>query len=204
MSLADVTANSNAVTPGSAPSKQSAGSPRSIEPPAHAEDSVSTILSWVGSAYRVARSMTATAQSAERAVEAAVRRSIEGRLSTPVQVPRLAGLDLRMHFYFELARALESECGSRAEHRSPDPAVGIDPGTECEAATGCETDGIVHFIRLLPPDERLPLLLKSVEEFSYEQLARILDCPVSDARDRLHCARATIRDSMRRAVLKRC
>lgn len=44
----------------------------------------------------------------------------------------------------------------------------------------------------LPPDHRAVLVLRDVEGYSYEELARILDCPVGTVRSRLNRARANM------------
>jgi RNA polymerase sigma-70 factor (ECF subfamily) len=45
----------------------------------------------------------------------------------------------------------------------------------------------------LPPEYRLVLILSDIEEFSYEEVATFLQCPIGTVRSRLHRAREKMR-----------
>jgi len=49
--------------------------------------------------------------------------------------------------------------------------------------------GIKHALSELPADYRMAVLLADVEEFSYEEIARIMDCPIGTVMSRLNRAR---------------
>jgi RNA polymerase sigma-70 factor (ECF subfamily) len=54
-------------------------------------------------------------------------------------------------------------------------------------------------IEKLSPDYRLVLIMADIEEFSYEEIAAFLDCPIGTVRSRLHRARAQIREYLTKA-----
>ncbi len=49
--------------------------------------------------------------------------------------------------------------------------------------------GMKHALSELPADYRMAVLLADVEEFSYEEIARIMDCPIGTVMSRLNRAR---------------
>ena len=66
-----------------------------------------------------------------------------------------------------------------------------------EVARGREVDaGIRAALGRLEPDAREVLLLREVEDLSYEDMAEVLDVPVGTVRSRLHRARADLRRRM--------
>jgi len=48
-------------------------------------------------------------------------------------------------------------------------------------------------LQALPPQQRLSVILADLEEMRYEEIARVLDCPVGTVRSRLHNGRALLR-----------
>ncbi|MEN9958963.1 MAG: hypothetical protein RLZZ474_1207 [Bacteroidota bacterium] len=57
-------------------------------------------------------------------------------------------------------------------------------------------DEITAAIQALPVDFRMIIILCDLEEFSYEEMARILDIPIGTVRSRLHRARAILKESL--------
>jgi len=51
----------------------------------------------------------------------------------------------------------------------------------------------------LPADFRLVLILADIEEFSYEEIADMLHCPIGTVRSRLHRARSQVKTSLEKA-----
>jgi len=49
--------------------------------------------------------------------------------------------------------------------------------------------GMKHALSELPADYRMAVLLADVEEFSYEEIARIMECPIGTVMSRLNRAR---------------
>jgi len=54
-------------------------------------------------------------------------------------------------------------------------------------------DEITAAIQALPVDFRMIIILCDLEEFSYEEMARILNIPIGTVRSRLHRARALLK-----------
>jgi RNA polymerase sigma-70 factor (ECF subfamily) len=57
-------------------------------------------------------------------------------------------------------------------------------------------DEITAAIQALPVDFRMIIILCDLEEFSYEEMARILDIPIGTVRSRLHRSRAILKESL--------
>ncbi len=73
---------------------------------------------------------------------------------------------------------------------------GAEPGA-LERLRGREVAGAFHAVMAdLDPESREVLLLKDVEEMSYEGMAEVLDVPTGTVRSRLHRARAEVRRRM--------
>jgi RNA polymerase sigma-70 factor (ECF subfamily) len=75
-------------------------------------------------------------------------------------------------------------------------------------ATGEETCAVQRLMEALPPNARIVLLLREVEELSYEQTAQRLGCTVGTVKSRLHRAKQQAlkmirRDAELRSVLLR-
>lgn len=71
------------------------------------------------------------------------------------------------------------------------------PAEEIEAALEGSLDGDVErALRSLPPQQMLAVILADLEEMSYEEIAKALDCPVGTVRSRLHHGRALLRQCL--------
>lgn len=68
------------------------------------------------------------------------------------------------------------------------------PGPEGEALQGELASYLTHCIDLLPPDQRLTLLLADVEGVAYQEIADICDVPLGTVKSRLSRARIRVRD----------
>ena len=74
----------------------------------------------------------------------------------------------------------------------PDLAVGPDA-----QADGDRSDARLQgALMSLDVDQRALVVLKHVQDFSYEQIAEILDCPVKTVKSRLFTARRALRDRL--------
>jgi len=58
-------------------------------------------------------------------------------------------------------------------------------------------DEITTAINSIPADFRTVILLCDVEDFSYEEIAKIVDIPIGTVRSRLHRARNMLKDQLR-------
>lgn len=64
-------------------------------------------------------------------------------------------------------------------------------------------DDITEALAKLPEDFRIVVLLSDIEEFSYEEIANMLDVPIGTVRSRLHRGRNLLRTTMLDYATKR-
>jgi RNA polymerase sigma-70 factor, ECF subfamily len=69
-----------------------------------------------------------------------------------------------------------------------------DPAAVVMSRVG--TDHVAQAIAVLPEEYRLVCALYFMEEFSYEEIAEIVGCPVGTVRSRLHRGRRTLQKSL--------
>jgi RNA polymerase sigma-70 factor (ECF subfamily) len=74
------------------------------------------------------------------------------------------------------------------------PTQGPDPASQLLETLG--TERIVAAINRLPEDYRVVSTLYFMEDLSYEEIARILDCPVGTVRSRLHRGRKMLQKAL--------
>jgi RNA polymerase sigma-70 factor, ECF subfamily len=67
---------------------------------------------------------------------------------------------------------------------------------ESAVASRMMSDDVVRALEALPAEFRLPVLLCDVEEFSYKEIADILECPVGTVMSRLYRARRLLQKSL--------
>lgn len=88
-------------------------------------------------------------------------------------------------------RAL-SEAGQDHAHYEPvDPSLLASPDWYLQRAE--EDERLHQALAKLSNEYRLVLILRDIEELSYEQIAEILDIPIGTVRSRLHRARLELR-----------
>jgi len=84
---------------------------------------------------------------------------------------------------------------SMGQREIADPMA--DPARILERQTFDEP--IQQALDALPVDFRLVLILADIEEFSYEDIAAFLDCPIGTVRSRLHRAREHVKKRLEKA-----
>jgi len=88
-------------------------------------------------------------------------------------------------------RAL-SEAGTATRHNEPaDPSVLASPDWHLQRLE--EDERVQQALARLPNEYRLVLILRDVDELSYEEIAEVLDIPIGTVRSRLHRARLELR-----------
>jgi RNA polymerase sigma factor (sigma-70 family) len=65
------------------------------------------------------------------------------------------------------------------------------------------SDEITKAVNSLPVDYRLIILLCDVEDFKYDEIARIIDVPIGTVRSRLHRARNMLKEQLKTYAAKR-
>jgi RNA polymerase sigma-70 factor (ECF subfamily) len=69
-------------------------------------------------------------------------------------------------------------------------------GPETELLDGLLSEPLQRALDALPPEFRAVVVLADMQELSYEEVARVLRCPIGTVRSRLHRARAMLRKSL--------
>lgn len=109
--------------------------------------------------------------------------------------------DPAQKFFSWLYRIAINEAMDHGAKRTPDPVVLEslpDPGEGPEGQTAsAQSDArLQHALMGLAVDQRALVVLKHVQDFSYEQIAEILACPVKTVKSRLFTARRALRDRL--------
>ncbi|SJZ80037.1 RNA polymerase sigma-70 factor, ECF subfamily [Enhydrobacter aerosaccus] len=102
--------------------------------------------------------------------------------------------DLRA-WLFTIQRNLYVSGGRQRRRRGP--AIGLDeallPGTAPKQEAALEVHDVLAALEQLPEEQKSLLLLVGVEDFSYDDAARILDLPIGTVMSRLSRARQRLR-----------
>jgi RNA polymerase sigma-70 factor (ECF subfamily) len=69
-------------------------------------------------------------------------------------------------------------------------------GPEAELLDGLLSEPLQRALDALPAEFRAVVVLADMQELSYEEVARVLSCPIGTVRSRLHRARAMLRKSL--------
>ena len=83
---------------------------------------------------------------------------------------------------------------SFAGEDDPEPAFQAD--LKAETVNEMLGDEITSAIQALPVDFRMIIILCDLEEFSYEEMAKILNIPIGTVRSRLHRARTMLKETL--------
>ncbi len=77
----------------------------------------------------------------------------------------------------------------------PDSRADAEPSQRLEAA---ERQALIRSaLSQLPAEYRTVLVLKEIEQLKYEDIAKIVDCPIGTVRSRIHRARLELRETVR-------
>jgi RNA polymerase sigma-70 factor (ECF subfamily) len=96
----------------------------------------------------------------------------------------------------------------RKAQRTPE-TVALESGVEAEASgeevslEAALDDDLKAALDALPDEYRIAVLMSDVEEFTYEEIAEILGCPVGTVRSRIHRGRNLLRTHLLRAAGRR-
>lgn len=94
------------------------------------------------------------------------------------------------------ARALKQFRKRRLDFQPLYEAEVVDAGSNTDSFTAEAVEIIHQAIDVLPTAQREVLVLRYIEDMSYEEIARIVDCNVGTVRSRLHYAKRALRDQL--------
>jgi len=92
-------------------------------------------------------------------------------------------------------RARDERLRTRVVALAPSPAADEPP-----AARALDDAGLIAALATLAPCDRRILELAELEELSYREIARALECPLGTVMSRLHRARRRLREAARAAL----
>jgi RNA polymerase sigma-70 factor (ECF subfamily) len=78
----------------------------------------------------------------------------------------------------------------------PDQLLSGAPDVSSEAAARDLPDYLQGLLAALTPEYRVPVVLKDVFGYSYEEIADILDVPIGTVRSRIHRGRGRLREAL--------
>lgn len=94
--------------------------------------------------------------------------------------------------YRSLGRFRRIFAGSTDSPEAPDPpAAGPDP--EASARAGESRHFVAEALKLLPVEFRMPVILRDLEEWSYEEIAASLNVPVGTVKSRIARGRGQLK-----------
>ena len=94
------------------------------------------------------------------------------------------------------------ETGKTGSDGESAPIEVVDMAGAADAALMARTlDGpIQEALQELPEEFRLVLVLSDIEDYSYEEISMILNCPIGTVRSRLHRGRTILKDKLKRYI----
>ena len=182
-------------------------SPADPTHPGPAASFESLFTSCLGSAYGVAMRLTLSQADAEDLVQDAAFLAHRAFASfTPGTNFRAWFLKILVNAYYSRRRREKSRPVTSDLDDTPDlyiyarsgeagfPTQGPDPAAQLLEKLG--TERIVEAINRLPEEYRIVSTLYFMEDLSYEEIARVLQCPVGTVRSRLHRGRKMLQKAL--------
>jgi RNA polymerase sigma-70 factor, ECF subfamily len=137
---------------------------------------------------RYARALTGDRSAADDLVQDTLERAL-GRFHLWRQ-----GSDLRAWLFTIMHNIFVNQARSRARHHHE--ALEVDPGAEALRGRDpewLEVRDLANALGRIPDEQRAVLLLVGLEQFSYDEAARILDIPIGTVMSRLSRGRERLR-----------
>lgn len=155
------------------------------------------LLTELPSLLRVARRLTRSEADAQDLVQSTVERAIE-RQTDLRDTDKLRAWLLRVQrsVLLNSGRGLRNRLEVLEGGRGDEGASVPQSNLETEILERSMTDELEGALDQLPSEWREALLLREVEELSYEEIAQIVGCPIGTVRSRLARARASLLESL--------
>jgi RNA polymerase sigma-70 factor (ECF subfamily) len=161
----------------------------------------------VGAAYGMAMRLTRNQADAEDLVQDAALLAHRGFASfTPGTNFRAWFFKILVNAYYSRRRREKSRPVTSDLDDTPDlyiyaragqagfPTQGADPASQLLETLG--TERVVGAISRLPEEYRVVSTLYFMEDLSYEEIARVVECPVGTVRSRLHRGRKMLQKAL--------
>jgi len=136
--------------------------------------------------YRFARSLGASAEEADDITSETFARALASGTAIREKTAKAYLMTIARHYFLETRRRRrpETELAATMEDRRPGPDVAVEGRSELRA---------VHArLSTLPDPDRTALLMRSVFEMSYDEIARHLGISVVAAKVKVHRARRVL------------
>ena len=179
--------------------------PKTDQPGVSAWDFDSLVMPYLDSLYNTAYRMTRSAEDAEDLVQETYFKAYkyydkfeEGTnlkawlfkilKNTFINNYRKKKLEPRSVDFAEIEDSFERIVRRDNSEQAPDP--------ESEYFTGVMDEDVKKALESLPYDYRMVVLLADLEDFSYKEIADILDCPVGTVMSRLYRGRKLLEKAL--------
>jgi RNA polymerase sigma factor (sigma-70 family) len=147
------------------------------------------VLAHLDAAYRFARWLSSAPGHADDVVQDAVLRAFRG-------FDAFQGGDARA-WLFAIVRNCHVTAVSQQRRRAfaplGDEFVAPDPGPESDTLQRDAGRTVARLLAALPAEHREVLILRELEDMSYDDIARVLDLPTGTVMSRLSRARAALK-----------
>lgn len=161
--------------------------------------------------YAAAQRMTRNRQDAEDLLQETYLRAFRGFASFE------DGSNLRAWLYRIMTNAFINQYRKRQrevitvpEEETPDwwlyerlGEAAVTPSAESTVLDGLPSEDVQRALEDLPEIFRIPVLLADVEEFSYKEIAEMLDIPIGTVMSRLHRGRKALQRALWSSVKER-
>ena len=123
------------------------------------------------------------------------------------QLPRLRDVGAFKAWLYRIAHGkvmLDWRRNSRLPPTTPDIEQIVEPTQPDDTASSAEDAQQIHAaLDQLEPTHREVLVLRFLEELSYEEIGQIVDCPLGTVRSRIHYAKTALQRLLRRDLINK-
>ena len=161
------------------------------------DELIAAALAGAGRLRRFALHLCGDADTAEDLVQDTMIRALDSR-------SHLRDPTLVLPWLFSIVRRAFLDDRRRTEHRirlveaKPDLAGPPTGNLEAEIVDRGFSDDVTRALAALPEEWRTSILLCDVEDFSYEEIAEAMSCPVGTVRSRISRGRAQLLTALQR------
>lgn len=110
------------------------------------------------------------------------------------QLPRLHDVEAFPAWIYRIARGA-TQLESRRNGRRPPHATGVDDVAAPDDTGGLTPEDAAQIhaaLDRLPPEQREVLVLRFLEEMSYDEISQVVGCPAGTVRSRIHYAKRAL------------